>query len=169
MVSLPAALNLGEFVPVGQTVTECCAWVCQQVQRVAVPVEVKRSSGERLRLQHEPCLSDGMHTVEVLAYATRQWGEREYRSIGEWCRSQDILAMIGRYVRLDARGVGSCPFKDHHYRGDLRPSFQVFGGEDPHWYCYAWRRAGDVFDFLCVYYQLTPQEVWWMVQQGALW
>ena len=35
------------------------------------------------------------------------------------------MAVIGRYVALDARGVGSCPFKEHHYRGDMRPSFQV--------------------------------------------
>ncbi len=76
--------------------------------------------------------------------------------------------MICCYVALDSRGVGSCPFKEHHYRGDLRPSFQVFGGHDPHWYCYTWRRAGDLFDFLCLYYQLTPQEAWRRLHQGAL-
>jgi hypothetical protein len=27
----------GDVVPVGETVWECCSWVCQQVQRVAVP------------------------------------------------------------------------------------------------------------------------------------
>src|SRR6266700_7332360 len=27
----------GEVVPVGETVQECCAWVCQAVQRVAIP------------------------------------------------------------------------------------------------------------------------------------
>ena len=91
-----------------------------------------------------------------------------YSSIREWCRSQDIVRAIGQYVSLDGRGVGSCPFKGHHRRGDLRPSFQVFGGTDPHWYCYAWQRAGDLFDFLCLYYQLTPHEAWRRLQDGAL-
>jgi hypothetical protein len=30
----------GEWVPVGETRASCCAWVCQQVQRVAVPAAV---------------------------------------------------------------------------------------------------------------------------------
>jgi hypothetical protein len=82
-----------------------------------------------------------------------------------WCQAQDIVAAIGHYVALDARGMGSCPFKEHHHRGDVRPSFQVFGGHDPHWYCYVWQRAGDLFDFLCLYYQLTPQAMWRRIQQ----
>jgi len=90
-------------------------------------------------------------------------------SIRAWCRSEDILVVIGRYVALDRRGVGRCPFKAHHYRGDVRPSFQVFGGVDPHWYCYAWRRAGDLFDFLYLYHQITPQEVWVRLREGTLW
>ena len=81
--------------------------------------------------------------------------------IRAWCRAQDIVEVIGRFVVLDRRGVGSCPFpvhflsiscpfKEHHYRGDARPSFQVFGGDDPYWYCFAWGRAGDLFDFVCL-------------------
>jgi hypothetical protein len=31
----------------------------------------------------------------------------------------------------------------------------VFGGADPHWYCYTWGRAGNLFDFLCLYHGLT--------------
>jgi CHC2 zinc finger len=159
----------GELAPVGETVAACCAWVCQRVQRVAVPDVVRRSCAEMSSVQHEDRMSHGVHEAEVPGYMASPWEYKEYRSIREWCQSQDISAVIGRYVTLDQRGVGSCPFKEHHYRGDLRPSFQVFGGNDQHWYCYAWRRAGDLFDFLCLYYQLTPQEVWWRVQQGALW
>ncbi len=84
------------------------------------------------------------------------------------CRAQDIVGVIGRYVALDRRGIGSCPLKEHHYRGDVRPSFQVFGDHDPHWYCYTWGRAGDLFDFLCLYFQITPQEAWERLGQGAL-
>jgi TOTE conflict system, Archaeo-Eukaryotic Primase domain/CHC2 zinc finger len=153
----------GEWVPVGETVAACCAWVCQQVQRVAVPEVVMLAYSEGVPVQSE----SRMHTE--VGGAARTTGHWSYGSIREWCRAQDILAVIGRYVALDGRGVGSCPFKEHHHRSDLRPSFQVFGGSDPHWYCYTWRRAGDLFDFLCLYYQLTPQEAWRRLQQGGLW
>jgi len=153
----------GEWVPVGETVVECCTWVYQQVQRVAVPEVAMRACSEGVPVQSES------RTHTEVGGAARTAGHWSYGSIREWCHSQDILAVIGRYVVLDGRGVGSCPFKEHHHRGDLRPSFQVFGGSDPHWYCYTWRRAGDLFDFLCLYYQLTPQEVWQRLQQGGLW
>ncbi len=151
----------GEWVPVGETVAECCRWLYQHVQRVAVPEAVMLASSEVLSVPSE----SRMHVaVEDPAHTASHWSDG---SIREWCRAQDILAMIGRYVALDGRGVGSCPFKEHHVRGDLRPSFQVFGGSDPHWYCYTWRRAGDLFDFLCLYYQVTPQEMWRRLQQGG--
>jgi CHC2 zinc finger len=155
----------GELVPVGQTVLECCAWACQHLHRVAVPASVEVACSESVPMQSELRMRMGLEcgrTVQTVSH----W---EYGSIRQWCRSQDIEAVIGRYVALDRRGVGSCPFKEHHYRGDVRPSFQVFGGSDPHWYCYTWRRAGDLFDFLCLYDHLTPHEVWQRVQQGGLW
>jgi hypothetical protein len=158
----------GELVPVGQTVMECCAWACQQVQRVAVPDAVKLSCVEVVSMHNEPETDAVVDAVEIPALAACHGSEREYRTIREWCHAQDILAVIGRYVELDCRGACSCPFKEHHYRGDVRPSFQVFGGSDPHWYCYTWQRAGNLFDFLCLYYHLTPQEVWWRVQQGGV-
>jgi len=159
----------GELVPVGQTVLECCTWVCQQIQRVVVPDVVKLVCTKVVSVHSEPETDAVVDEVEVPALAACHGSEREYRTIREWCHAQDILAVIGRYLELDLRGVGSCPFKEHHSRGDVRPSFQVFGGSDPHWYCYTWRRAGNLFDFLCLYYQLTPQEVWWRVQHGGVW
>ncbi len=153
----------GELVPVGETVAECCAWVCQHVQRVAVPASVVLAASE------VPIVCDdsmGMAVGGGVPSLTAS--HARHGSIREWCQSQDILVVIGRYVALDHRGVGSCPFKEHHYRGDVRPSFQVFGGSDPHWYCYTWRRAGDPFDFLCLYYQITPHEAWQRLQRGAL-
>ena len=153
----------GEWVPVGETVAVCCAWVYQQVQRVAVPEAVRLACSEGVLVQSESRMDA---EVEGAARTASHWS---HGSIRQWCRSQDILAVIGRYLVLDGRGVGSCPFKEHHHRGDLRPSFQVFGGSDPHWYCYTWRRAGNLFDFLCLYYRLTPQEAWRRLQQGGLW
>ena len=150
----------GEWVPVGETVAACCAWVCRHVQRVAVPAAVEVVCVEEVSGSGaSQVVADGGDSAHIAS-------RRSYGSIREWCRAQDIVAVIGHYVVLDGRGVGSCPFKEHHYRGDLRPSFQVFGGRDQHWYCYTWGRAGNVFDFLCLYYQLTPHEVWQRVQRG---
>jgi hypothetical protein len=151
----------GVLVPVGETVAVCCAWVCQHVQRVAVPASVPVVSSESVSVD-----SVGRMHVKIGNPVPMASHER-FTSIRQWCQAQDIEAVIGRYVALDDRGIGSCPFKDHHYRGDLRPSFQVFEGDDPHWYCYTWQRAGNLFDFLCLYYQLTPQEAWQRLQQGA--
>jgi hypothetical protein len=151
----------GEWVPVGESVGDCCAWVCEHARRVAVPdaVVVRAcSAGVTLRGR------EGMDMGGKAGVSRPGPG-----SIRAWCRSQNIVAAIGRYVALDWRGVGCCPFKGHHYRGDVRPSFQVFGGDDPHWYCYTWRRAGDLFDFLSLYHQITPQEAWVRLQAGALW
>ncbi len=147
----------GDVVPVGDTVWECCAWACQNVQRVAVPDSVLATYvvPSPLPVRDIPLMA----SHEVLSRPGRG-------SIRAWCRAQDIVEVIGRFVALDRRGVGSCPFKEHHYRDDLRPSFQVFGGENPHWYCFAWGRAGDLFDFVCLYYQLSPQEAWQRIQAG---
>ena len=153
-------------MPVGQTVEECCAWICAHVQRVAVPDEVVVACSLSVPMHNESRM--GVECPRPVHTASHE-GSWEYSSIRQWCRSQDIEAVIGRYVALDQHGIGSCPFKEHHSRSDLRPSFQVFGGSDPHWYCYTWRRAGDLFDFLCLYYHLTPQEAWQRVQQGGVW
>ncbi len=147
----------GDVVPVGETVWECCTWVCQHVQRVAVPAAVlaQCAAPSPLPVQDRPQMASHVALSRPVL-----------GSIRAWCRAQDIVEVIGRYVTLDRRGVGSCPFKDHHSRGDQRPSFQVFGGENPHWYCFAWERAGDLFDFVCLYYQISPQEAWQRIQAG---
>jgi hypothetical protein len=149
----------GTLMPVGETVAACCAWLCQSVQRVAVPapVNVVCSAPETAEERSRSIVTGGMTALKA--------SHGPYESIRAWCRSQDIVAVIGRYVALDARGMGSCPFKAHHHRGDVRPSFQVFGGSASHWYCYVWQRAGDLFDFYCFYYQLAPQAMWRRIQQ----
>lgn len=135
----------GVLVPVGETVAECCAWLCANAVRVPVPALLEDEDEE------ERAASQGQGANHVIA---------------QWCRSQDIVAVIGSYTRLDQRGVGRCPLPGHHYRGDVRPSLQVFGGSDPHWYCYTWGRAGDLLDFLCLYHGLTKQEMWQRVRSG---
>jgi len=147
----------GEFEPVGETVVDCCAWAVASAQRVLVPVEVGER-GDRV-------------SVSVQVVGEKVEGNVSCRGRGairEWCASQDIVEVIGRYTSLDRRGVGRCPLPGHHKRGDIHPSLQVFEGTDPHWYCYTWKRAGNVFDFLQLYYGLTVQEAWERLQAGML-
>jgi CHC2 zinc finger len=148
----------GQLVPVGNTVVECLAWAVSSVQRVQVPQEARDLGVNRSALVAPVPASSPLVGASS--------GGRG--AIGEWCQSQNIMQVIGLYVHLDGRGVGSCPFKEHHAHGDRRPSFQVFGGSDSHWYCYTWQRAGDLFDFFCLYYNLSPQEAWSWLQAGRL-
>lgn len=151
----------GRIVPVAETVMACCEWACQHVERVTVPYETADATNTL----------DGSlgHSEQEVALAPSPvMTAPVHGAIRAWCHEQDIVAVIGRFVALNRAGVGSCPFTEHHYRGDVRPSFQVFGGNDPHWYCYTWGRAGDLFDFLCLYYRLTPHEGWSRLSQGTL-
>ncbi len=149
----------GILLPVGETVVECCQWLCERVVRVMVPEQalVHETRGGFCPVTGE---NGGVSRAGVVAPARG--------AIRAWCLVHDIEAVIGRFVSLDRRGVGSCPFNEHHRQGDVHPSFQVFGGDNPHWYCYTWGRAGDLFDFLCLYYRLTPQEGWARLQRGEL-
>src|SRR5579871_2790930 len=157
-----AVTDNGLLVPVGNTVAACCAWAVEAVQRVALPDGCRGDVGE-------VGMGVGEHDQDGGGYVAREWPGRdllmpdEYESIRTWCAAQDCRAVIGRYVALDRRGVGSCPFKEHHYRGDRRPSFQAFSD---HWYCYTWGRAGDLCDFLGLYHNLSAQEVWQRVRAG---
>ncbi len=154
----------GQLVPVGETVMACLAWAAACVQRVQVP-----SGIEVLQEARDTRGAVCAQGVQVLPSSSLGSGVmRDHGAIRAWCQSRDIVQVIGRYVQLDQRGVGSCPFKEHHARGDRRPSFQVFGGRDPHWYCYTSQQAGDLFDFFCVYYQLSQQEAWQWLQAGRL-
>ncbi len=139
-------------IAAGETVAACCAWLGEHVERVAVPASVVVMVDEDVWASGR---SDGMSGC----------GRRMIR---QWCASQDIGEVIGRTVRLNGQGVGRCPLPDHHYRGDVHPSFQVFGGTDPHWYCYTWGRAGDLFDFLRLCHGLTIEEAWERLQAGTL-
>ncbi len=95
-----------------------------------------------------------------------------YQSIRDWCAMQDPFMVIGRYVHLDARGRGHCPFGEHHLAGrDTHASFQVYTPGVPGgycWYCRAWDKGGSVFDFLRLYHGLDVREAWKQIQRGEL-
>jgi hypothetical protein len=92
-------------------------------------------------------------------------------TIGAWCAMQDACSIISRYVHLDSRGRGCCPFGEHHTQGkDRHPSLRVYaptrvGGSC--WYCYAWGKGGNIFDFLCQWYKLDARNMWQRIQEGG--
>ncbi len=143
----------GVLAPVADTIMACCEWAVEHVERVWPP------DAAWAVLENG---SQGSPHVTTLVE------QGESGPIRAWCRSQEVVEVIGRYVVLNRRGVGTCPFKHHHDRGDRRPSFQVFADSDQCWYCYTWGRGGDLFDFLCLYHNLTPQEGWLRLQHGTL-
>jgi len=143
----------GSFIPAAETIMACCEWAVTHVERVQVPEVAQKSI---------------IRVSENVPRSTMSVERGGRGSIRAWCRSQDVMAVIGQYVSLNGRGVGSCPFHEHHHRGDIHPSFQVFPESDQCWYCYTWARGGDLFDFLCLYHGLTPQEGWLGLQEGTL-
>src|SRR5205823_4673379 len=85
----------GQLVPVGETVSECCAWVCQHVERVAIPGGMGLSAGD-----------DGRAGAEALSGCDER-GDVPLvgrGAIAAWCRAQDIVEVIGRFVALNGRG-----------------------------------------------------------------
>jgi hypothetical protein len=155
----------GLLVPVAETVEDCILWAYHHVERVAVPIEMVIPAEPVVAMVdvYQECQAQPLPVNRSVDNVLNVAG-----AIQSWCRSQDIIAVMNHFVALDARGIGSCPFKEHHYRGDVRPSFQVFGGSDPHWYCYTLGRGGDLFSFLCYYHNLTPQEGWQRLRNGTL-
>ncbi len=91
-------------------------------------------------------------------------------NIQGWCDRQDSLAVMGRYVRIDGRGMACCPFGWHHDDGkDSRPSLWVHPPRSsgaPCWYCYVWERGGNIFDFLCLWYGVSSREMWRCILAG---
>ena len=91
-------------------------------------------------------------------------------SIHDWCDRQDALRVIGRFVALDRRGMGCCPFGWHHSDGkDAHPSLWVHAPRSsgaPCWYCHVWRRGGNLFDFLCLWYDVAPRQMWRRILVG---
>ena len=85
-------------------------------------------------------------------------------SIRDWNARQNPMMFIGRYVELDSRGMGCCPFGWHHSDGlDSHPSFKVHEPKYPGgycWYCHVWQRGGSVFDFLSLYHHLQARDLW---------
>ena len=91
-------------------------------------------------------------------------------TIRDWCAVQNPLSVIGRYVQLDSRGMGCCPFGWHHSDGrDTHPSLKVYDPTYPggySWYCHTWGRGGSVFDFLLLFHNLDTRALWRRILVG---
>jgi len=152
----------GQLVPVVASVKAALSWLAQ-VERAAVPVASSLPQREQVEVSapQKKCpakkVVGSTHLDSTL-------------SIRDWCAAQHPLTLIGRYVELDSRGIGCCPFGWHHANGrDSRPSFKVHvpkmaGGYC--WYCSTWQRGGSVFDFLLLYYNLEVRELWHRILLG---
>ncbi len=157
-------VELVNGVPVLLTtsVVHALSW-CASVQRATVPLvqDVAESTNQapprhRHTLQSVP--------VDALPLAPGLTIER-------WCLAHDPYDAIGRYVSLDQRGRGCCPFSWHHAHGqDRHPSFFVYrpaAGKLACWYCHTWQRGGSLFDFFRYYYGVGPRDLWQSILNGA--
>ena len=152
------------LVPAAQTVAASLDWLAS-IRRVPVPV--RDTSGQ----------CDGMTGPDTKKYVANEAGGGSAlldsdtpANIHDWCDRQDVLRVIGRYVRLDQRGMGCCPFGEHHDDGkDAHPLLWVHvprSSGAPCWYCYVWRRGGNLFDFLSLWYGVSAREMWRRVLAG---
>src|SRR5450755_1256645 len=158
----PFVLLVGDrLVPVAPSVAEALTWL-STVERVTVPDEPRLAQSNQVGRETHTQYSakKGVMTSTPIALM----------SIREWCAQQDACSIIGRYVELDANGLGCCPFGFHHSDGvDSRPSLWVHTPMAPDgacWYCHAWRRGGDLFDFLSLYHRLSKKELWHRILSG---
>lgn len=151
------------LVPAASSIAASLDWLAT-VARVPVPVATRFTATEPVGLP-------ATHTY----VAGGRWGTsspltEQSSSIHDWCDRQDAVAVIARYVTLDERGLGCCPFGWHHDDGkDAHPSLWVHpprASGAPCWYCHTWGRGGNLFDFLCLWYGLSPREMWRRIRAG---
>jgi hypothetical protein len=149
-------------VPVAPRLEDTLVWL-SSIQRATVPGE------DSLLPLPKPW---GQASHQSLAKSPGGVTASPTATIETWCRSQDPYQVIGHYVRLDARGLGCCPFGEHHSDGkDSHPSFRVYQPRRPRgscWYCYAWGKGGTLFDFLCLYHGLDAKALWHRILAGEV-
>jgi len=149
--------------PVASTLPETLA-ALERVERAAVPTPFLYTDRTFARA---PSPTHHTHHKPEKRPAAQPAGRAA--GIAAWCARQDPFALIGRYVSLDSRGMGRCPFEEHHTRRDRHPSFQVFQPKRPGgtcWRCYTSGDSGNVFNFLQRFYGLSAKELWTRLCRG---
>jgi CHC2 zinc finger len=154
----------GAYFHVAPTLSTLLTWL-DRIERVPVPAPYRERDPDtdaRAHTNTHPSLAS-CH-LHLLSYSIP--------TIHAWCAMQDPYSVIGRYVHLDSRGLGCCPFGEHHAHGkDRHPSLRVYeptriGGSC--WYCYSWGKGGNIFDFLCHWYKLDARPMWQQIQAGGV-
>jgi hypothetical protein len=156
------ALVDGQVVPLASSVMETLAWFAT-VERVRVPA---------LPLLEQGTDGAGSDQHKIPFKTSSSYDSvAPLTSIRDWCLSQDPLEVIGRYVVLDQKGMGCCPFGGHHAAGvDRHPSLWVYRPQSPDvmcWYCHVAQQGGSLFDFLRWYYGLEARAFWHRILSGA--
>ena len=158
---LAAASSGDRLVPAARSVSESLEWLAT-IERAPVPERETMDSLDAPREPATPYVARG-------AGGAASWSDAS-TSIHEWCDQQDAVRVIGRYVRLDRHGLGCCPFGWHHDDGkDSHPSLWVHAPRAsgaPCWYCHVWRRGGNLFDFLCLWYGISARQLWRRILAG---
>jgi len=151
----------GRLLPVVSSVKAALSWL-STIERASVPAAQSLPQRDHAGLPpQKKCPSKNAASSTHL---------QPTLSIRDWNAQQNPMAFIGRYVELDSRGVGCCPFGWHHANGqDVHPSFKVYeptysGGYS--WYCSTWQQGGSVFDFLLLYHQLDARDLWRRILAG---
>jgi hypothetical protein len=149
----------GQLVPVASRLLDTLA-ALKEIERARVPQDLLIASRQTERARSQTSQT----TLSPIRWLSRS------STIADWCAEQDPFATIGHYVSLDRRGLGCCPFGEHHTGGrDVHPSFQVF--EPKHrggncWRCYTGDVSGNVFNFLQLYHKLSAQQLWSWIRIG---
>lgn len=156
----------GRLAPVARSVSETLAWLAH-VERVTVPDVLAVAPALPVLDQ---AAGQGTHTY--VAGVGGGASLTSFTSIRAWCAAQDSVAVIAHYVDLDRRGMGCCPFGEHHADGkDAHPSLWVHeprGPGAPCWYCHVWGRGGNLFDFLMLYTGLDARALWARIRAGEV-
>ncbi len=154
----------GQVLPLVASVVEGLHWL-RGVERARCPHHVIN------RLVSQVAASEPSHTHTLPPSDAAAMTAEPFTDIRTWCRQYDPVAVIGQYVPLTAQGTGCCPFGWHHDDGvDSHASFYVYRPTFPDvrcWYCHTWKQGGSLFDFFRYYYDLSPRELWFRLQQGA--
>lgn len=152
----------GQLVPVASRLMETLA-ALEEVERATVPQALFVAYRRQQRAQ------ENTHTSQTILPSPIHCLSKS-PTIADWCAQQEPFSFIGRYVTLDRRGMGRCPFGEHHSDGwDSHPSFQVFQPRRPGgncWRCYTGDLSGNVFNFLQLYHKLSAQELWSWLRSG---
>ena len=144
--------------PVARTVKSHVAYLA-----TIRPIDVRRVLAERPHVRDARAVGEagspmsaapGGHDAAVVPGPVSLGDRSVIRTWLEAVRCEDV---VRAYIPLDGRGVGHCPWPEHHAHGDRAASFQVLTRVQ-RWKCYATEETGNAFDFVCRMENATPKD-----------